>query len=421
MISNLKKGEIGKVNESRIEYMGMDALILLREVLNAQRVEVRMIHGEGEGFPVFDNGIREQLFMDFDYGRIKEQMIQNCKERTIYYITDLFGVHYIVFRKPEDGGAYILIGPYLGLVPPDAREIVEKVGIDLFHVQTLQSYYYEIPVIDNIEQIVLVFVHSAFPTGNFRIERTGLLLQEDYEGEKTRLADLEQIPAGLLEERYRIEDALVEAVGQGDITKAYFYLGKFGHFRVLSRSGDFLRDSRNMMIVLNTLFRKEVRLAKVHPAYIDEVSGNLAKRIENTKSGAELNRILTEMVRKYCLLVQNHSLRGYSELMERVLNYIDFHLEEPMGLQVLAEQFSLNPSYLSRSFKKETGKTLTDYINEKRIEKSLVYLAATNLPIQEVAAKVGVYDENYFSRMFKKIKERTPREYRNMITGDGVE
>lgn len=127
--------------------MGIDALFLLKDVLNAQRVEFRVIPAESEGFPVFDNGIREQLFMDFDYSRIKDQIVQNCKERTIYYVTDLFGVHYIIFRNPEDEENYILIGPYLNLVPQDVGEIVEKVGIDLFHVQTLQSYYYEIPEI----------------------------------------------------------------------------------------------------------------------------------------------------------------------------------------------------------------------------------------------------------------------------------
>lgn len=97
-----------------------------------------MIPAKSEGFPVLDNGIREQLFMYFDYGRIKDQIVKNCKERTIYYVTDLFGVHYIIFRNPEDEENYILIGPDLILVPQDVGEIVGKVGIDLFHVQTAE-------------------------------------------------------------------------------------------------------------------------------------------------------------------------------------------------------------------------------------------------------------------------------------------
>ena len=75
----------------------------------------------------------------------------------------------------------------------------------------------------------------------------------------------------------------------------------------------------------------------------------------------------------------------------------------------------MSSSYLSAQFKKETGKTLTDYINEKRIHESLVLLAATELPIQEVAERVGIYDENYYARLFKKYQNQTAKQYRNMM------
>lgn len=83
----------------------------------------------------------------------------------------------------------------------------------------------------------------------------------------------------------------------------------------------------------------------------------------------------------------------------------------------MAEKLSVNASYLSGQFKRETGETLTNYVNRKRIQKSLFFLATTNLPIQEVAARVGIYDENYFSRIFKKFQLMTPREYRSAMYG----
>ena len=61
---------------------------------------------------------------------------------------------------------------------------------------------------------------------------------------------------------------------------------------------------------------------------------------------------------------------------------------------------------------------LTDYVNAKRVYTSLKYLAATDLPVQSVAELVGIYDENYFSRLFKKYQQTTPSKYRSLMKGE---
>ena len=87
-------------------------------------------------------------------------------------------------------------------------------------------------------------------------------------------------------------------------------------------------------------------------------------------------------------------------------------------MDVLSKRFSINPTSLSKKFKNELGETLTEYINRKRVNASLTLLAATRLPIGEVAEKVGYLNENYYSRIFKKIQGITPREYRNIMVGE---
>ena len=131
----------------------------------------------------------------------------------------------------------------------------------------------------------------------------------------------------------------------------------------------------------------------------------------------ELSKLILEMIKRYCRLVQSYSLKNYSAIVAAVINYVEFNIKEPLGLGYLAEKLSVNASYLSGQFKRETGETLTNYVNRKRIQKSLFFLATTNLPIQEVAARVGIYDENYFSRIFKKFQLMTPREYRSAMYG----
>lgn len=170
---------------------------------------------------------------------------------------------------------------------------------------------------------------------------------------------------------------------------------------------------------MNVLFRKAVERAGVHPYYIDELSTSIGKQIElagNMRDIADLNR---GFIRKYSLLVQNYAQKGYSQVIEDCINYIEFNLTEELNLDVLARRFSVHSSTLSKKFKHEMGETLTDYINERRVRASLPLLAATRLPVGEVAEKVGYLNENYYSRIFKKIQGMTPREYRNTMLGEG--
>lgn len=61
---------------------------------------------------------------------------------------------------------------------------------------------------------------------------------------------------------------------------------------------------------------------------------------------------------------------------------------------------------------KETGKNLIDYVNERRIHTAANLLTYDSRPISQIAAQVGIIDSNYFTRLFKKIMEITPVEYR---------
>ena len=98
-----------------------------------------------------------------------------------------------------------------------------------------------------------------------------------------------------------------------------------------------------------------------------------------------------------------------------MVNYIDFNYQEDLSLKKIADLFSISPSYLSALFKKETGSTLTEYINNKRIDISVSLLNTTDSSIQNVAAQVGFLDVNYYTRIFKKLKGISPSAYRNLI------
>ena len=72
----------------------------------------------------------------------------------------------------------------------------------------------------------------------------------------------------------------------------------------------------------------------------------------------------------------------------------------------------LNPAYLSRLFRKETGLSLTDYMVEQRLRKAKAELESTNIKISDIAVSVGYSNFSHFSKLFKKLTGLTPQEYR---------
>lgn len=102
-----------------------------------------------------------------------------------------------------------------------------------------------------------------------------------------------------------------------------------------------------------------------------------------------------------------------SKIVRQAISYIDSHLSETLSLEVIAGAIPANPSYLSRTFKKETGQALTEYINLARVKKAKELLAAGDLLTYEVAERVGFHDPAYFSAIFKKYTGISPKEYRS--------
>ena len=172
---------------------------------------------------------------------------------------------------------------------------------------------------------------------------------------------------------------------------------------------------KNYAFVLNTILRLAAESGTVHPLHIDHISSQYARKIEMITSETALTTLTKEMVRKYCLLVKNHSLKGYSLLVQKIITRIDTDLTADLSLKTQAELLNVNSSYLSTLFKKETGITLTEYVNRKRIEHALFLLNSTNMQIQMVAQYCGISDVNYFTKIFKKMIGKTPKEYRENL------
>lgn len=104
-----------------------------------------------------------------------------------------------------------------------------------------------------------------------------------------------------------------------------------------------------------------------------------------------------------------------SSIIEDLLPYLERNYQYNISVNELAtHKYFVNPSYLSRLFKAETGRTFSRYLKELRMDKAAGLLKESGLKISDVALCVGYNDVSYFIQTFKKYYEMTPEQYRNM-------
>ena len=102
-------------------------------------------------------------------------------------------------------------------------------------------------------------------------------------------------------------------------------------------------------------------------------------------------------------------------LVSMATDYINEHYMEGLSLTKVAEKVGVTPGYLTTLFAQTVGCGFIDYLNKIRVERACNYLHDGQLKIYEVAYKVGFKDEKYFTRVFKKIKNDSPSEYRKNV------
>lgn len=129
-------------------------------------------------------------------------------------------------------------------------------------------------------------------------------------------------------------------------------------------------------------------------------------KVYGAKSIHELEDVLLKLCEK--IPPRHH----YSESIEKVIAYLHTHYQQQLSLCDVASHIHLSEEYLSRLFRKEVGKTFTDYLNAFRMQEAMRLLKSTNLRISDVCEAVGISNSKYFSLLFKKYFGISPSQTR---------
>lgn len=161
----------------------------------------------------------------------------------------------------------------------------------------------------------------------------------------------------------------------------------------------------------------ELRLPRdrrpVWAAAISAIQTELAARQDGYRQAAiaHLTLLLIDLSRIAGDVVGHLRYRGETALAE-VFDVIERRHNEPLSLRDVAKEVGMTPGHLTTIVRRRTGRTVQEWITERRMAESRRLLADTDLPIQEVARRVGIADPGYFARVFRRAHGTSPRRWR---------
>ncbi len=149
-------------------------------------------------------------------------------------------------------------------------------------------------------------------------------------------------------------------------------------------------------------------------AAIASIESELAVRQAGYRQAAlaELTLLLIDVARLADDVVGDLRRSG-EPLLADVFAVIEQHIGEPLSLRDVARELNLTAGHLTTVVRRRTGRTVQDWILERRMTEARTLLADTDLPIQEIGRRVGMPDAAYFSRAFRRTHGASPREWRS--------
>lgn len=210
------------------------------------------------------------------------------------------------------------------------------------------------------------------------------------------------------------ENQILKIVRNGDIEllkKGYFV--KDGEDVSMYSKSSSLRSLKNHLITLAALVSRAAIEGGVHSETALEYSDQYILKIEEAFSEAELYRLTSEMLNFFTFKVREVKNEQYSSVVVQAIYFISTHLYINFQNNEIAEYVAVSPNYLSYLFNKETGSTLTTFIQRARIEEAKHLLQNTNISIHEVGDLLSFSDQSYFTKIFKKHVGVTPKQFKN--------
>ena len=210
---------------------------------------------------------------------------------------------------------------------------------------------------------------------------------------------------------FRTERALLQAMGRGNADVAQQLLNELLGHVLFSSGGDAFRIRCRMGELLALMSRIAAENG-VNPESVFAITNEYYQGFHGQDDIETLCARLSKAMRQFMEIMFSDRGVRHLDAIHRAVQHIQAHYGEKLTLESIAHTVSISPSYLSRTFKKEAGISLMQFLNRVRIEKSKALLANSSTPLAQIAQQCGFEDQSYYTKVFKSVCGTTPLQFR---------
>lgn len=380
-------------------------------------LDVRLVDVTGFTMLKLENHSIPSVLDCSDGWMLVSSALSECGPGGYCYHTDACSLEYVSCGIWDSGllAGAVIAGPFISDVPDEdfISTVIFRNGIPISERMHLREFYDSLVIAGmgyagGIAALMVNLFSHPFISPKLASEKAIRVIAVTKADLKAGAEETKSV----ISSRYAFEKEMMNAIAKGDRENSERLLEENETLMSLpARAESPIRSLKNVTLVLNTLCRIAAERGGVQPVYLHNMSEKFAIMVERAPNLPYLKELTRIMVGEYCSLVRTTSGMNYSPSVKKAADYIDLNIDRQLTVKDIAGHVHVNASHLSRKFKSETGMTIVDYINRRRVEESKLYLETGSASITEVALMVGYSDLNYFGRVFRKVTGMSPSEY----------
>lgn len=386
--------------------------------------------------PIYFFDVNDQAIFEYSYeysrnplykdrAQILSELLNTNKKSLLNLSSTQYYENYLSINitTTDNFHGIILIGPTLSseIDEKSISSLIKEFNISVKYKKNLVNYYNHVVILDinTFADIGLLLYHSIYH------EKLDVLDLQNNSQIFININSKNKNAFDISESKKRrdsvfhhspgYERELLECIKQGNIDKLNNFLKSTtvdGELGIHSKNP--LRNQKNLFISFASLVS--------HAAFEGGLDWELAltlsdfyiRTVEESTTIVDISNLFVKMFLDYTERVHKVKVGNHSTSVIKCQNFIFEHLYEKISLSEIAEHISINPSYLSHLFKKEVGKSISEYIQKERIDEAKKSIEAGEKSLADIYIPLGFIDQSHFTKVFKKITGITPKEYRTL-------
>ncbi|MBE7044933.1 MAG: AraC family transcriptional regulator [Ruminococcaceae bacterium] len=210
---------------------------------------------------------------------------------------------------------------------------------------------------------------------------------------------------------FELEKELQHSIRERNVAHAKEILNKFLAQIFFHSNADFEVIKARVTELIVLLSRSAID-AGANVEQIFFLNNNYIQEISRFQTQEKLNHWLISAINRFVGYVFEFHAAKHADIIFKITTYIKNNYMKKISLDDISEHIYLSKSYISKIFKEEMNISLSNYINQVRIDKSKLLLQDDSLSLADVANLIGFDDQSYFTKTFKKIVGVSPGKFR---------